>query len=132
MYSKYPRKAATKEMVMEMAREYGVQFVDMQFTDIFGVLKAVTIPVHKLEDALNHNVWFDGSSIEGFTRITESDMYLQPDLNTFAVLPWTRGKEDVTARLICDVYLPDGTAFEGDPRRILKRRVQLQRTITQP
>lgn len=124
MYSKYPRKSATKEMVMDMARDYGVQFVDMQFTDIFGVLKAVTIPVHKLADALEHNVWFDGSSIEGFTRITESDMYLKPDFNTFAVLPWTRDKEDVTARLICDVYLPDGTAFEGDPRRILKRQLE--------
>lgn len=124
MYNKFPRSGATKEMVLEMAREHAVQFVDMQFTDIFGVLKAVTIPVHKLEDALEHNVWFDGSSIDGFTRITESDMYLKPDVNTFAVLPWTKGGEDVTARLICDVHLPDGTPFEGDPRNILKRQLE--------
>lgn len=124
MYSKFPRNGVTKEMVLSMAKEFGVQFVDMQFTDILGVLKAVTIPVHKLEDALNNNVWFDGSSIEGFTRITESDMYLKPDLNTFAVLPWTKASEDVTARLICDVYLPDGTAFEGDPRQILKKQLE--------
>lgn len=108
---------------MEMVQEFAVQFVDMQFTDIFGVLKAVTIPVHKLEDAMDHNVWFDGSSIDGFTRITESDMYLKPDLNTFAVLPWTLDGEDVTARLICDVYMPDGTPFEGDPRGVLKRQM---------
>lgn len=123
MYAKFPRVNATKEVVLDMAREHAVQFVDMQFTDIFGVLKAVTIPVHKLKDALEHNVWFDGSSIEGFTRITESDMYLKPDMNTFAVLPWTKNGEDVTARLICDVYLPDGTPFEGDPRNILKRQM---------
>jgi glutamine synthetase len=122
-YAKFPREGVTKEMVLEMAEQHGVQFVDMQFTDILGVLKAVTIPVHKLEDALTHNVWFDGSSIDGFTRITESDMYLKPDFNTFCVLPWTNQGEDVTARLICDSYLPDGTPFEGDPRNILKRQL---------
>jgi glutamine synthetase len=124
MYAKYPRKNATKEQVLEMARKYAVQFVDMQFTDVFGTLKAVTIPVHKLEDAIDHNVWFDGSSIEGFTRIFEADMYLKPDLNTFAVLPWTMKDEDVTARLICDSYMPDGTPFEGDPRNVLKRQLE--------
>ncbi len=120
---KFPRSGVTKQMVLDMAKEHGVQFVDMQFTDILGVLKAVTIPVHKLEEGIDNNVWFDGSSVEGFTRITESDMYLKPDLNTFAVLPWTKGGEDVTARLICDVYLPDGQPFEGDPRQILKRQL---------
>jgi len=123
MYARFPRKNATKEMVLDMAREFAVQFVDMQFTDIYGVLKAVTIPVHKLEDAIDHHVWFDGSSIDGFTRIYEADMYLVPDLNTFAVLPWTKGGADVTARLICDVYWPDGRPFEGDPRGILKRQL---------
>lgn len=123
MYARYPRTGASKEMIMEMVKEFAVQFVDMQFTDIFGTLKAVTIPVHKLSDAIDHNVWFDGSSIDGFTRITESDMYLKPDLNTFAVLPWTMDGEDVTARLICDVYLPDGEPFEGDPRGVLKRQM---------
>lgn len=122
-HAKFPRSGVTKQMVLDMAKEHGVQFVDMQFTDILGVLKAVTIPVHKLEEGIDNNVWFDGSSIEGFTRITESDMYLKPDLDTFAVLPWTKGGEDVTARLICDVYLPDGQPFEGDPRQILKRQL---------
>jgi glutamine synthetase len=123
LYAKFPRTDVTKEMVMDMARENNVQFMDMQFTDIFGVLKAVTIPIHKLEDALTHNIWFDGSSIDGFTRVTESDMYLKPDFNTFAVLPWTKDGEDVTGRLICDSHLPDGTPFEGDPRNILKRQL---------
>lgn len=129
MFDKFPRTGATKELVLDMARQHGVQFVDMQFTDILGTLKAVTIPVHKLEDALNYNVWFDGSSIEGFTRITESDMYLKPDFNTFAVLPWTKQGTDVTARLICDVYLPDGQPFEGDPRGILKRQLEEVRKL---
>lgn len=124
MYDKLPRTGVTKEMILDMAKKQSVQFVDLQFTDIFGVLKAVTIPIHKLEDSIDNNVWFDGSSISGFARVIESDMYLQPDLNTFAILPWTTDWEDVTARLICDVYLPDGTPFEGDPRGILKRQLE--------
>ena len=123
MYAKYPRSNVTKEMVMKMAEEHGVQFVDMQFTDMDGILKAVTLPVHKLEDGIDNNVWFDGSSISGFTTITESDMILKPDLDTFVVLPWTMGSEDVTARLICDVLNPDGTPFEGDPRYILRKQM---------
>lgn len=128
-FARYPRENATKEMVLEMAKKYGVQFVDMQFTDLMGRLKAVTIPVHKLAGALDNGVWFDGSSIDGFTRITESDMYLKPDCNTFAVLPWTANEEDITARLICDVYMPDGTAYEGDPRNILKRQLAEARKL---
>ncbi len=124
MYNRYPRSNASKEMVMKMAEEFAVQFVDMQFTDIFGTLKAVTIPVHKLSDAIDHFVWFDGSSIQGFTRIFEADMFLKPDLNTFAVLPWTKGGDDVTARLMCDVYLPDGTPYVNDPRNVLKRQLE--------
>jgi glutamine synthetase len=123
MFNKFPRKNVTKEMILEMAKEHAVQFVDLQFTDINGTLKAVTIPTHKLEDAIDSNVWFDGSSVKGFMRITESDMYLKPDLNTFAVLPWTKEGEDITARLICDVYLPDGTPYEGDPRNVLKKQL---------
>ncbi|MFA6024497.1 MAG: type I glutamate--ammonia ligase [Candidatus Gracilibacteria bacterium] len=111
-------------MIMELVEEYGVQFVDMQFTDMDGVLKAVTLPVHKLEDALDNNVWFDGSSISGFTAITESDMMLKPDLDTFSILPWTVGNEDPTARLICDVLNPDGSPFEGDPRFILRKQME--------
>ncbi|MFA4814965.1 MAG: type I glutamate--ammonia ligase [Candidatus Gracilibacteria bacterium] len=123
MYSRYPRTSVTKLMIMEMVEEYGVRFVDMQFTDMNGVLKVVTVPVHKLEDGIDNNVWFDGSSI-GFMSISESDMVLKPDLDTFAVLPWTLGAKDVTARLICDVLNPDGTPFEGDPRFILRRQVE--------
>lgn len=123
MFARYPRTNVTKEQILEMCAEFGVQFVDMQFVDMQGVLKAVTIPVHKLADGIDHNVWFDGSSIDGYTRIMEADMYLKPDLDTFAVLPWTLEGEDVTARLICDVHLPDGTPFEGDPRTILRRQI---------
>ncbi len=124
MYDKVPRANVTKQMVMDMVKEQNVQFIHLQFTDIYGVLKAVTIPTHRLSDAIDDNVWFDGSSISGFMRVIESDMFLKPDLNTFAVLPWTKDDEDVTARLICDVYLPDGTPFEGDPRGILKRQLE--------
>ena len=115
----------TKADVLKLAQENNVQFVNLQFTDIVGTLKAVTIPVWKLEDAIDQNVWFDGSSIEGFTRIHESDMFLKLDLATFAVIPWTKKSESGTrARIICDVYMPDGTPFEGDPRYILKRQLE--------
>ncbi|MCC7438873.1 MAG: type I glutamate--ammonia ligase [Armatimonadetes bacterium] len=115
----------TKQQVLELARERNVQFVNLQFTDIVGVLKAVTIPVWKLEEAIDNNVWFDGSSIEGFARIHESDMFLKLDLDTFAVIPWTKNSPSGTlARIICDVYMPDGSPFEGDPRFILKRQLE--------
>lgn len=114
----------TKQEVLEMCRSEKVQFVDLQFTDLLGMLKAISIPVSKLDGVLENNAWFDGSSIEGFMRIFESDMFLKPDLSTFAILPWTRGTENVTARLICDVYLPDGARFKGDPRYILQRQVE--------
>lgn len=129
MFSKYPRNNVSKEQVMEMVKEYQVQFIDFQFTDIEGTLKAVTVPVHKLEDAIDNDVWFDGSSIKGFTLITESDMVLRPDLNTFAILPWTMGAEDVTARLICSVFMPDGSPFMGDPRNILKAQIEEARKL---
>ncbi|MBX7216359.1 MAG: type I glutamate--ammonia ligase [Candidatus Kapabacteria bacterium] len=115
----------TKQQVLELARERNVQFVNLQFTDIVGVLKAVTIPVWKLEEAIDNNVWFDGSSIEGFTRVHESDMFLKLDLDTFAVIPWTKNSPSGTlARIICDVFMPDGSPFEGDPRYILKRQLE--------
>lgn len=115
--------AFTKEQILETAHKENVQFVRFQFSDINGILKALTVPVSKLQDAIEHNLWFDGSSIEGFTRIQESDMYLKPDLDTFAIIPWTRGTDDVTARFICDVYRPDGRPFEGCPRQILKKQL---------
>ncbi len=112
--------AITKEDVLRKAKELDVKFVRLQFTDIFGILKNVAITVDQLEKALDGELMFDGSSIEGFVRIEESDMYLRPDPNTFVVFPW-RPKEGAVARLICDVYNPDGTPFDGDPRSNLKK-----------
>ena len=105
---------------LEKAKKDGVKFVQLQFTDIHGAIKSVTIPIHKLEESLEKGTWFDGSSIEGFARIAESDMYLKPDASTYALLPWETGEES-TCRIICDVYTPDGKPFEGDPRYILKK-----------
>ncbi|UWG95611.1 type I glutamate--ammonia ligase [Dehalobacter sp. DCM] len=110
----------TKEDVLKEAYDKGVKFIRLQFVDIFGVLKNISIPIEQLEKALDGEMMFDGSSIEGFVRIEESDMYLRPDPNTFVVFPW-RPAEGGTARLICDVYNPDGTPFYGCPRNTLKR-----------
>ncbi|KLU62212.1 glutamine synthetase [Peptococcaceae bacterium CEB3] len=110
----------TKEDVLKESAEKGVKFIRLQFTDIFGVLKNVAITVEQLEKALEGELMFDGSSIEGFVRIEESDMYLRPDPDTFVVFPW-RPKEGAVARLICDVYNPNGTPFAGDPRNALRR-----------
>ncbi len=105
-----------------MAKDLGVKFVRLQFTDIFGVLKNVSITVEQLDKALDGELMFDGSSIEGFVRIEESDMYLRPDPGTFTVFPW-KPRDGAVARLICDIYNPDGTPFAGDPRYVLKRAV---------
>jgi glutamine synthetase len=109
-----------KEGVLQRAKEDGVEFVSLQFTDIVGIVKSVIIPVGELDNALHTAQWFDGSSVEGFARIAESDMYLVPDPDTYAVIPWDRDRSP-TARLICDVYTPQGQPFEGDPRYLLKR-----------
>jgi glutamine synthetase len=108
------------EEVIRMARENDVKFVRLQFTDIFGMSKNVAITVDHLEQALQNKYMFDGSSIDGFARIEESDMYLYPDIDSFSIFPW-RPQNGRVARLICDVYKPDGTPFEGDPRYILRR-----------
>lgn len=110
----------TKEDVLRIAREQDVKFIRLQFTDIFGTLKNVAITSEQLEKALDNKCMFDGSSIEGFVRIEESDMYLRPDVNSFVIFPW-RPQTGKVARLICDVYNPDGKAFEGDPRYVLKK-----------
>ncbi|OCA83749.1 type I glutamate--ammonia ligase [Pseudobacillus wudalianchiensis] len=110
----------TKEDIMNLAREENVKFIRLQFTDILGTIKNVEIPVSQLPKALDNKMMFDGSSIEGFVRIEESDMNLYPDLDTWVVFPWTAEKGKV-ARLICDIYMPDGTPFAGDPRSNLKR-----------
>jgi glutamine synthetase len=111
------------ELFTQVERD-NVQFVNLQFTDITGSVKNITIPVKYLENSLEHGTWFDGSSIEGFLRIHESDMYLKPDPATYAVIPWLNSDDGNTARLICDVYRPDGNPFEGDPRHILKSAVE--------
>jgi len=112
-----------KQQTLARAEKEGVRFVNLQFTDVVGMVKSVTIPIHQLEDCIDHGKWFDGSSIEGFARIAESDMYLDPDLTTFAVIPWERG-QDITAKVICDVYTPEGEPFPGDPRHVLRRALR--------
>ncbi len=110
----------TKEDILRLVEEEGIQFIRMQFTDIFGQMKNVSITASQIRKALDNQIMLDGSSIEGFVRIEESDQYLWPDLDTFAILPW-RPQYGKVARLICDVYNPDGTPFIGDPRGALKR-----------
>lgn len=108
--------------VLAQVKKDKVRFVDLQFTDFIGNLKNSTIPVYNLKDALEKGVWIDGSSVEGFARIHESDMHLLPDPATYALLPWRNGVGTGTvARFICDVYTPDHLPFSGDPRNILKR-----------
>lgn len=110
----------TREDILRMVEEEDVGFIRLQFTDIFGMMKNIAVTAHQLERALDNQVIFDGSSIEGFARIEDSDMYLYPDLNTFEIFPW-RPQQGKVARLICDVYKADRTEFESDPRYILKR-----------
>lgn len=114
----------TKEDILRMAREQNVRFVRLQFTDILGCMKNVAITVNQLEKALDNECMTDGSSIEGFVRIEESDMYLYPDYDSFVVLPWNHLSDGKTARLICDVYCSDRTPFIGDPRNVLKRAIK--------
>ncbi len=112
----------TKQDIIQMVEDEDVEFIRLQFTDMFGTLKNVAITKSQLEKALNNQCMFDGSSIEGFVRIEESDMYLYPDLDTFVIFPW-RPQQGKVARIICDIYRPDGKPFEGDPRYILKRTI---------
>ncbi len=109
-----------KEDILRMAEEEDVEFIRLQFTDIFGMLKNVAITHSQLEKALDNRCMFDGSSIEGFVRDDETDMYLYPDLDTFEIFPW-RPQQGKVARLICDVHRPGGAPFEGDPRYVLKK-----------
>lgn len=110
----------TKQDVIDLVRENDVEFIRLQFSDLFGTMKNVAITARQLEKALDNKCTFDGSSVDGFVRIEESDMYLYPDLDSFAIFPWNAGGNRV-ARLICDVYGQDGLPFEGDPRNVLKR-----------
>ena len=113
----------SKEDIIRIVNEEDIAFIRMQFTDIFGQLKNVAITKSQIGKAVNNEIAFDGSSIEGFTRIHESDQYLHPDLDSFTILPW-RPMNGKVARLICDVYNPDGTPFVGDPRGVLKRALK--------
>lgn len=113
------RKTA-KNSILDRVKKDNVKFIELQFTDINGNIKSVTIPTHKLRESLDKGIWFDGSSIEGFTRISESDMFLKPEPKTYAILSW-EPEERRTARFTCDVFMLDAKPFDGDPRFILKR-----------
>ncbi len=109
-----------KKLILEKIRENDVRFLRLQFTDIQGVMKNLAVPISQVSKALDGEIMFDGSSINGFADISESDMYLVPDLNTFAIFPW-RSANGKVARLICDIHTPDGQPFAGCPRNNLKR-----------
>lgn len=111
----------TRDEIMHIIKEKNVNFFRLQFVDIFGFLKNIALPLSQIEKALDGKIMFDGSSIEGFVRINESDMYLKPDYDTFVVMPWREKGGSNAARIICDVYKPDGTPFVGCPRNNLKR-----------
>jgi glutamine synthetase len=114
-----------KAQILERAEREQVKFMRLQFTDILGTIKNVEIPDKQFEEALDGAIMFDGSSIEGFVRIEESDMYLRPDLRTFAIFPWDNPSGEKVGRMICDIHTPEGTPFEGCPRSSLKRVISL-------
>ncbi|MBN2287905.1 MAG: glutamine synthetase [Candidatus Glassbacteria bacterium] len=119
-----------KEYVMRMAREHGVKFIRLWFTDMLGMLKSFAITVEELDDALDNGKVFDGSSIEGFTRVEESDMLAVPDPETFCVLPWRSSEAGMSvARMFCDICRPDGSPYEADPRQVLKRNLRRARQM---
>lgn len=113
----------TRQDIIRIVEEEGVEFIRLQFTDMFGHLKNIAITANQLEKALDNRCTFDGSSIDGFVGIEESDMYLHPDLSTLEIFPW-RPQQGKVARMICDIYRPDGTPFEGDPRFVLRRALK--------
>ena len=122
---------ASPDAVIKLVREHDVRSVDLQFTDVAGMVKTVTIDADHLPAAFEHGVWFDGSAVEGFARVAESDMYLKPDASTFAVIPWEAPNREVgrTARLFCDVYTPNGQPFAGDPRGALRQALELAESM---
>src|SRR5215212_8842594 len=114
-----------KDAILKRAEKDRVKFLRLQFTDILGVIKNVEVPNRQFPDALDGKIMFDGSSIEGFVRIEESDMYLRPDLATFRVFPWPGTTGERVGRMICDIYTPDGQPFTGDPLACLKKVIAL-------
>ena len=113
----------TKDQIIQLCKEQDVEFIRLQFIDVLGIPKNVAVTSSQLEKVLTDGMMFDGSSIEGFARIEESDMYLKPDLDTFVIYPW-RPQTGKVARFICDVYTPAGEPFDGDPRGILKKQME--------
>ncbi len=113
----------TKADILKLVKEHKVKFVRLWFTDVLGFLKGFAITSDELEGALEDGMGFDGSSIEGFARIEESDMIARPDMDTFAIIPWRSGEDYGVARMFCDIYEPSGKPFEGDPRYVLKRNL---------
>lgn len=115
------------DRIEERVRSDGVEFISLQFSDLLGLVKEVVIPVEELDDTLRYGAWFDGSSVEGFARIQESDLFLKPDVSTYAIVPWQN--EGKTARFICDIYGNDGNPFPFDPRHILKEELARARAM---
>src|SRR5207302_4600982 len=115
----------SKAQILERAEREKVKFMRLQFTDILGTIKNVEIPDRQFEEALDGKIMFDGSSIEGFVRIEESDMYLRPDLSTFRIFPWPGTTGEKVARMIRDIYTPDRQQLNGDPRACLKKVIAL-------
>ncbi len=119
----------TKDEILRSAKENNVKYIRLCFTDIHGVIKNVEIPARILDEALDNEVMFDGSSIDGFVRIQEADMYLRPDYDTWLILTWEQTTYGNVAMLICDIYLPDGTPFIGDPRGVLRRNIDKMKKL---
>ncbi|RJO63412.1 MAG: glutamine synthetase, partial [Candidatus Omnitrophota bacterium] len=116
-------KPKTKSEVMKLMKAYKVRYIRLWFTDVLGFLKGFTITIDELHRAMEDGMGFDGSSIQGFARIEESDMIARPDPATFAILPW-ESKEQPVARMFCDIYMPNGKPFAGDPRYVLKKNLE--------
>ena len=123
-YTRLDAKNFTREEVKELIKEYNIKFIKLQFVDINGQVKNLTIPSEHIDKALDNEIMLDGSSIKGFRSIETSDMFFHPDINTFQILPWRETDGVNAARLICDIYNADGTPFEGCPRCNLKRLMQ--------
>lgn len=128
MQSASQENVAISSQILATAERERVRFINLQFTDVVGLVKSVTIPIEQFADAIERGKWFDGSSIEGFARIAESDMYLMPDLRTFAVIPWEQ-EPYTTARVICWVHTPNGEPFQGDPRVVLQNALDRARSL---
>jgi glutamine synthetase len=121
------RKPGTDGVVRDLEKK-GIRFIYLQFCDILGVVKSVTVPLEEFQDCIDHGKWFDGSSMEGFVRVLESDMYLKPDLSTLTPLPWEQDGQSA-AKVVCSVLTPEGEPFPADPRAILMRATEAARAL---